>query len=121
MLSQEFAFELGQCAEDVEDELPHRTCRVDRSLKRAESHLPLAESLNLCDELFEAAAEPMEAPDDEGVAGTSVSMCLLQTGPFRFASRNLVGEVLSQPAWRSASSWRSSFCLSVEIEGVADE
>jgi len=61
-------------------------------IRRAEAYLPLAERLDFCDQVFEAAPEAVEPPDDQGVPGARVVERFLQSRTFTLATGDLIGE-----------------------------
>ena len=52
----------------MEDQFAGRGGRVDSLLEGAELAVPIAESLDLFDQVFEGAPQPIELPDDPAVA-----------------------------------------------------
>jgi hypothetical protein len=65
----EFADELGERREDVEDQAPARGRGVERLVQGLEAGPALAELGDHVDEVLERAAVPAEAGHHEGVAG----------------------------------------------------
>jgi hypothetical protein len=66
--ADQVAFELGQGGEHVEDELAAGGGGVDRLLEAAEPDAAVSQPGDGVDEMPEGAAEPVEFPDDQGVA-----------------------------------------------------
>ena len=69
-LSDDFLLEFGQGAEDVELQAAGGGRGVDLLGQRAKSDLAVVQILDRFDQVFEAAAKPVQAPDHERVAGT---------------------------------------------------
>jgi hypothetical protein len=67
--ADEVAFELGQGGKDVEDELAARGGGVDGLLEAAEPYALVGQVGDGVDQVAEGAAEAVEFPDDQGVAG----------------------------------------------------
>jgi hypothetical protein len=67
-LSDDRAFELGECRRDVKDERAHRRRRVDRLGERDELNAALAKLVDKGHQIFDRSAEAIETPDDERVA-----------------------------------------------------
>src|SRR3954451_19392487 len=88
---------LGQCPEDVEDELPAAGRRVDGLPQAPEAHAAVAQIGDRLDEMLETAAEPVEIPDHERIAGPHVSKGTLQAGPLGLGPAGLVGIDLLAP------------------------
>jgi len=76
----EVPLELRQRSEDVEHEPAAGRGGVDGLLQRPEPDAALGESMELVDEVPDGAAEPVEAPDDEGVAGAELVEELVEFG-----------------------------------------
>jgi len=91
-LADELALELRERAEDVEDELPAGARGVDRLGEEAESDLSLLEELNEVDEVAEAAAQPIELPDDDGVPRAEVVEHLRELGTIGPRTARVVDE-----------------------------
>ena len=70
--ADEVAFELGQGREDMEDELAAGGGGVDRLLEAAEPDPAVGEAGDGVDQVPEGAAEAVEFPDDQGVAGAEL-------------------------------------------------
>jgi hypothetical protein len=68
-LAHQVAFELGQGGEDVEDKLAAGGGGVDRLLERPEPDAALSQAGDDVDQMAQGAAEAVEFPDDQGVAG----------------------------------------------------
>ena len=63
-------FELSERREDVEDQFPGRTGRVDHAVAdRTEPDPLLTQVPDDGDEMPHGSAEPVQSPDDQGVAG----------------------------------------------------
>ena len=78
--ADEVAFELGQGREDGEDELAARGGGVDRLLKAAEPDPALGQAGDGVDQVPQGAAEAVEFPDDQGIAGPELVQELLKDG-----------------------------------------
>jgi hypothetical protein len=78
--ADEVAFELGQGGEHVEDELAAGGGGVDRLLEAAEPDAAVGEPRDSVDEMAERSAEPVEFPDDQGVAGSQLSSSCARVG-----------------------------------------
>jgi hypothetical protein len=68
----EVAFELGQGREDVEDELAAGGGGVDRLLEAAEPDPAVGQAADGVDQVPQRAAEAVQLPDDQGVAGSQL-------------------------------------------------
>jgi hypothetical protein len=90
--ADEVAFELGQGAKDVEDELAAGGGGVDRLLQTAEPDATVGESGDGVDQMPEGAAEAVEFPDDQGIAGAQLVQKLLQTGSVAAGAAGGLGE-----------------------------
>jgi hypothetical protein len=80
--ADQVALELGQGGEDVEDKLAARRGGVDRLLQAPEPDAALSQAGDGVDQLPKGAAEPVELPDDQGVAGAQ-QVAFLVPGQFR--------------------------------------
>jgi hypothetical protein len=79
--ADQVAFELSQGREDVKDELAARRGGVDRLLQTAEPDLALGQAGDGVDQVPQGAAEAVEFPNDQGVAGAQlVQQLLSRTG-----------------------------------------
>jgi hypothetical protein len=96
--ADEVAFELGQGGEDVEDELAAGGGGVDRLLETAESDPTLGEAGDGVDQLPQGAAEAVEFPDDQGVAGAELVQELLEGGPVGAGAAGGLGEHPKAPS-----------------------
>jgi len=65
----ELPFEVGQRAEDREDEAPAGGGGVDGLGQGPEAHSPALELVDRGEQVRQGPAEPVQPPDDEGVAG----------------------------------------------------
>ena len=90
--ADEVAFELGQGGEDVEDELAARGGGVDRLLEAAEPDPAVGQAGDGVDQVPQGAAEPVQLPDHEGVAGAQLVQELLEGGPVGAGAAGGVGE-----------------------------
>lgn len=66
--SYQVTFELGQAAEDVEDESATGRARVDRFRQRVELHSPGVELIDEFYQVLQGSSKPVEFLDDDGVA-----------------------------------------------------
>jgi hypothetical protein len=71
-LTDQVALELGQCGEDVEHELATRDSGIDRLLQAAEPDTTVGERGDGVDQVAQRAAEPVELPHHQGVAGAEL-------------------------------------------------
>jgi hypothetical protein len=90
--ADEVAFELGQGGEHVEDELATRGGGVDRLLQAAESDPAVGEAGDGVDQVPKGAAEAVELPDDQGVAGAQLVQDLLEGGSVGAGAAGGLGE-----------------------------
>ena len=67
-LDDDLPLELGERRKDVENEPPARRGGVDPLLERAQAHTALPQIAHQVDQVPDRAAEPVQAPHDEGVA-----------------------------------------------------
>jgi len=65
--------------------------RVDAFGEGDELHAALVEGLDLGDEVFERAPEPIEAPDDEGIALAEVLQAFIELRTARCLARDRIG------------------------------
>jgi hypothetical protein len=86
------AFELGQCGEDVEDKLAARGGGVDRLLEAAEPDAALSQDGDGVDQMPQGAAEAVQFPDDQGVAGPQLVEELLEGGAVGAGAAGGLGE-----------------------------
>jgi hypothetical protein len=91
-LADEVAFELGQGREDVEDELAAGGGGVDRLLQAAEPDAAPGQAGDGLDQVPQGAAEAVQLPDDQGVAGPQLVQELLEGGPVGAGAAGLLGE-----------------------------
>jgi len=77
-LPDDVPLELRQGAEDVEDQLPPARGGVDLLGEALKPHAPGVQGRDGLDEVFEGAAKPVEAPDDEGIPGPQLRDGLLE-------------------------------------------
>jgi hypothetical protein len=71
-LDDHLALELAYRGEDVEDEATADAGRVDALVQHDEVDLPLAEHLSEVEQVPDRAAEPVQAGDDDLIAGAQV-------------------------------------------------
>lgn len=71
-LADQFAFELHDRAEDIEDQSTPRGCRIHRLLQGAEADVVLGQAVDDLDQVAEVPAESIEVPDDQGIAGAQM-------------------------------------------------
>ena len=90
--ADQVAFELGQGGEDMKDELTAGSGGVDRLLQTAEPDPTLGELSDGVDQMPQGAAEPVEFPDDQGVAGPQLVQDLLEDGPVGAGAAGGLGE-----------------------------
>jgi hypothetical protein len=96
----------------VKDELAAAGGRVDRLLEAAEPDFPTLQDGDRLDQVLERAPQPVELPDDEGVALPEV----VEGGPeLRAVALGAGGGLLEDaPAAGGASSWRAGVWSRVE-------
>ncbi len=63
-LADQIALKLSQCSEDMECELPGRGSRVDLLGQRSEPYAARLEFVSQMNEVAQAAAQAIQAPDD---------------------------------------------------------
>jgi hypothetical protein len=80
--ADEVAFELGQSGEDMEHQFAARGGGVDRLLEAAEPDPTLSQPGDGVDQMPQGAAEAVELPDGQGVAGRSWSRSCSRVGRF---------------------------------------
>src|SRR5207249_4619376 len=80
-LSNKVALELRECREDVEDQLPVGGCRVDRLADGLEAYATLAQGFDHVDQMPNRTTQPVEPPNQQGVARLQHLKALLQAGP----------------------------------------
>jgi hypothetical protein len=115
-LADQVALEFGQRCEDVEDQLAARRRGVDMLLQAFEADAARVERVHGFDQVLERAAEPVELPDDEGVALAQIVQRRLQAGAAGLRAAGDVGidAGSGQPAASRASRWRSRLWSAVE-------
>jgi hypothetical protein len=91
-LADQVAFELGQGREHMEDELAARGGRFDRLLQAAEPDPALGQAGDGVDQVPQRAAEPVQFPDDQGVAGAELVQELLEGGAVGAGATGGLGE-----------------------------
>ena len=90
--ADEVAFELGQGREHMEDELAARGGRVDRLLQAPEPDPALSQPGDGVDQVPQGAAEPVQFPDDQGVAGAELVQELGEGGSVGAGAAGGLGE-----------------------------
>ena len=91
-LADHVALELGQGAEDVEDQLAAAGGGVDLLGQALEADPPLLQPSDRLDQVWERSPETIELPDDEGVPRADVAERLLETWPIGLGAAGGVGE-----------------------------
>jgi hypothetical protein len=76
----------------VEDELAAGGGGVDRLLEAAEPDPALGQPSDRVDKMAQGAAEPIELPHDQGVAGAQLVQQLLEGGPVGAGAAGGLGE-----------------------------
>jgi ABC-type sugar transport system substrate-binding protein len=76
----------------VEDELAAWGGGVDRLLEAAEPDVAVGEPSDGVDQVTKGAAEPVQFPDDQGVAGAKLVQELLEGGPVSAGAASRLGE-----------------------------
>ena len=79
-VTDEVTLELGQRGEDVEDQLAAGGGGVDLLLQAAEPDPVVGQAGDGVDQVAQGAAEPVQLPDDQGVAGAELVQGLLEGG-----------------------------------------
>ena len=110
--ADEVTFELGQGREDVEDELAAGGGGVDRLLEAAEPDAAVGQAGDGVDQVAQRPAEPVEFPDDQGVAGAQLVQDLLEGGPVGAGAAGGLGKHPIAAGRLRASTW-SWGCWSV--------
>ena len=90
--ADEVAFELGQGREDVEDELAAGGGGVDGLLEAAEPDAAVGQAGDGVDQMPQGPAEPVEFPDDQGVAGAQLIQDLDEGGAVGAGAAGGLGE-----------------------------
>jgi hypothetical protein len=90
--ADEVAFELGQGGEHVEDELADGGGGVDRFLEAAEPDAAVGQAGDGVDQVPQGAAEPIQLPDDQGIAGAQLVQDLGEGGSVGAGRRWRLGE-----------------------------
>ncbi len=72
--------ELGQGGKEMEDELAGRRGRVEAFLQRDKVDAARLQPRHLLHQVLEIAAQPVQAPHDEGIGGPGIGQGLLQVG-----------------------------------------
>ena len=88
----EVALELGQRAEDVKDQFAARGGGIDALGQAAQANLALLEGGDDLDEVPQGAAQAVQAPDDQGIAGAHVGQRLREAGPLGGRAALGIGE-----------------------------
>ena len=110
--ADEVAFELGQGGEDVEDELAAGGGGVDRLLEATEPDPAVGEAGDGVDQVAQRPAQPVQLPDDQGVAGAQLVQELLEDRPVGAGAAGGLGEHPVAAGTLRASTW-SWGCWSV--------
>jgi hypothetical protein len=90
--ADQVALELGQGGEDVEDELAAGSGGVDRLLEAAEPDAAVGQAGDGVDQMTQGAAEPIQLPHDQGVAGAELVQQLLEGGAVGAGAAGGLGE-----------------------------
>jgi hypothetical protein len=91
-LADQIAFELRQGREDVEDELAAGSGRVDRLLQAPEPDPSVGEPGDHVDQVPQRPAQPIQLPDDQGVAGSQLVQDLLEDEAVAAGAASGLGE-----------------------------
>ena len=91
-LAYQVAFELGQGGEHMEDELAAGSGGVNRLLQAPEPDPTLGQPGDGVDQMPQGAAEAVELPDDQGIAGAQLVQDLLEGGPVGAGAAGRLGE-----------------------------
>ena len=108
-LPDERAFELGEGAENVEDEPSAARIGVDGLLEALEADAPGAEVLGPGDQVLERPAKAIEAPHDRGISGPKVGKRLVEVRPLGGGAGGVFEDLF-------AAGLRE--CIALEVEGL---
>lgn len=89
-LAHQVLLELGQGAEQVEDQPPAAGVGVDRLLDALELRTALLQSLGALEQILQRAAQPIQSPHHQGVASAQIFERAAQTGPIGLGAAGLV-------------------------------
>lgn len=104
------ALELGECRHQMEDERAARGFGGNGFGHRFESHAALLERYHEFHELGQRAAQAIQSPYDQGVAGFQAAQCLSQSGTLEVGAGNAF-----VPIDRDAAGARECVFLKTEI------
>ena len=91
-LHEHVALVLSQSAQYLEHELPAGRSRVNRVLQGYQVQLAAAKVFDHLNQVLGGAAQPVEPPDDDGVAGSSIDQQFLPNGLVGLRPRDGIGE-----------------------------
>src|SRR3546814_6302839 len=91
-LTDQVTLELREGAEDVENQHASRRGGVDILSERAEADASRRQLTDLLDKVAHRAAEPIELPHHQRVAGAQIGQRLGKTGPVGPSTRSLIVE-----------------------------
>ena len=79
-LADEFTLEFGQCRHEMEDEPSSGGTCVETLGERANADAACGQILDEADQMHQRAAEAIEPPDDQGIAGLKYSQSGIEAG-----------------------------------------
>ena len=119
-LSDETAFKLGDCAEDMEHQLASRRRGVDLLFEGQERDALLLEGFDNIEKFAEGTSEAVEPNDGEGVAGANESEQPGEARTFEGFSRNHVFKDPERAGGFKAASLAGEVLIVGGDAGVAD-
>ena len=120
-LADERALELGQRAHHVEDQAPAGSRRVDALAQGAKVDASLAQIAHHVDQMRQRAAQTVEFPDHEHIAGLGGLQRTGQTGPFYDRARHLILEGLRTARSGEGAPLQVQVLVLGRDAGVADQ
>lgn len=89
-LADQVTLELGERAEDVEDQHPAWRGRVDLFGQRPEPDVARGELADFLDQVAHRAAKPVELPNDQRIACAEIGQRLGQARPIGLRTRGVI-------------------------------
>ena len=111
-LPYDIPFKLSQRSKDVKDQFSSGCGGVDILGDALEADVSVVQAGDGLDEMVEGTAEPVEPPDDQGVALPDVVEGFVQPGALYPDAVSV--KILVQPAFSKASFWRSRVWSAVD-------